>query len=117
MELEQAAMAPRRWIEFCSASQMRHSNDFSTAKMPHPRSTRIIKDEISYSNFLFIVPGGRYLVTTGLRGLFVWDLGYVSTAIVDCKLVASVRQDNPFVYTAVQVTSDGKGLVILTSYR
>jgi hypothetical protein len=60
------------------------------------------------------VPGGRYLVTAG-DGLFVWDLGYVST--VDCKLVASVGLQDYFEFLVVQTTPDGKGLVILTSYR
>ena len=73
LELERAAMAPRRWIELCSASQKQHSDDFS--EVLHPRTTRFIKGK---ADSLFIVPGGRYLVTAGL-GLFVWDLGYVST--------------------------------------
>jgi hypothetical protein len=91
--------------------EMRHSNnDFS--KMPHPRRTRIIKDAISYSSSLFIVPGGRYLVTAGRYDLFVWDLGYVST--VDCKLIASV-DNSDYEFCMVQATPDGKGL-ILTSY-
>ena len=83
LELERAAMAPRRWIELCGEQ---HSNDFSEL---HPQTTRIIEDH-ALVNSLFIVPGGRYLVTAG-NGIFVWDLGYVST--VDCKLVASVGKD------------------------
>ena len=54
------------------------------------------------------------MVTAG-TGLFVWDLGYVST--VDCKLVASVRLEDEFTYLMVQPTQDGMGLVILSSYR
>ena len=107
LELERAAMAPRRWIELCGALQKQHSNE-----MLHPRTTRIIED--ANKSFFYIVPGGRYLVTAGI-GLFVWDLGYVST--VDCKLVASVGLGDDFEFCEVQATPDGKGLVILSSYR
>jgi hypothetical protein len=110
LELERAAMAPRRWIELCGAFQKQHSNNIS--KILYPRTTRIIKDAANLH--LSIVPGGRYLVTAG-NGLFVWDLGYVST--VDCKLVASVGLGNIYESCAIQTTPDGKGLVILSSYR
>ena len=109
LELERAAIAPHRWIELCSGFQKQQSNDSS--EMLSPRTTRIIKDVI---NSLYIVPGGRYLVIVG-DGLFVWDLGYVST--VDCKLVASVGLGDDFEFCMVQATPDGKGLVILSSYR
>ena len=107
LELERAAMAPRRWIELCGEQ---HFNDFSEL---HPRTTRIIKDH-ALVNSLFIVPGGRYLVTAG-KGIFVWDLGYVST--VDCKLVASAGKEDDFAFCMVQATPDGKGLVILSTFR
>ena len=110
MELERAAMAPHRWIALCSAFQKQHSDDLSS-DMLRPRTSRIIKDMI---NALYIVPGGRYLVTAG-NGLYVWDLGYTST--VDCKRVASVGRGNDFEFCTVQATPDGKGLVILTTYR
>jgi hypothetical protein len=109
LELERAAMAPRRWIELCGAFPEQHSND----EMLHPRTTRVI-DNKNKINSLFIVPGGRYLVTAGI-GLVVWDLGYVPT--VDCKLVASAALGDEFVCCLVQVTPDGNGLVILSSYR
>ena len=110
LELERAAMAPRRWIELCGAFQKQHSYEYS--EMLHPRTTRIINCDTTHSSY-FIVPGGRYLVTTG-NGLSVWDLGYVIT--VDCKLVASVGLGDYFYFCVVQTTPDGMGLVILTSY-
>ena len=109
LELERAAMAPRRWIELCGASQKQHSDD--SREMLHPRTTRFIEDIKNTADSLFIVPGGRYLVTVGL-GLFVWDLGYVST--VDCKLVASAELETYFDGCMVQTTPDGMGLVIFT---
>ena len=107
LELERVAMAPFRWIKLCSAFQKQHSNDFSETL--RPRATRVIKDRV---RSLFIVPGGRYLVTAG-NSICVWDLGYVST--VDCKLVASVGSEDNFYFCKVQATPDGKGLVILSS--
>ena len=89
---------------------MQRFNDVS--EMPRPR-TRTIKD--STVTQLFIVPGGRYLVTSdGGFSLSVWDLGYVST--VECKLVSSVDLENDG-HMKVQATPDGKGLVILWIYR
>ena len=101
-------MAPRRWIELCAsrAYPKQRSNDF-----PPETRTRIIKESVTS---LFMVPGGRYLVTAG-KGLSVWDLGYVST--VECKLVASFGLEDGIILHMVQATPDGKGLVILTSYR
>jgi hypothetical protein len=110
LELERAAMAPRRWIEF-----NRHSNEYS--EMLHPRTTRIINDadNSSKNSSYFIVPGDRYLVTAG-DCLYVWDLGYVSLATVDCKLVASVGLGDNFQFCVVQTTPDGLGLVILSCH-
>jgi hypothetical protein len=110
LELERAAMAPRRWIKLCGAFLNQNSDEYS--EMLHPRTTRIINDAANL--IFFIVPGGRYLVTAG-NGLSVWDLGYVST--VDCKLVASVGMGDGYNVYGVQATSDCKGLVILSSYR
>ena len=109
LELELAAIAPSRWLELCNAFQKR-SND--SIAMLHPRTTRIIEDDDGTE--CFIVPGGRYMVTGG-EGLYVWDLGYVST--VDCELVASVELGNEIYFFEVQTTPDGNGLVILTSYE
>ena len=112
LDLERAAMAPRRWIELCGTFQKQRSDNPS--EMLHPRTTRIIK--INMVKSIFIVPGGRYLVTAGY-GLFVWDLSYVQVSTVDFKLVASIELEYDFGLFVVQATPDGKGLVILWSYR
>jgi hypothetical protein len=113
LELERAAMAPRRWLELCSESQKQHSNDSSETL--HSRTSRIIEQGgVNLNSYLYIVPGGRYLVIAG-DGLYLWDLGYVSTA--DCKLVASAGLGDKFGFLEVQATPDGKGLVILTTYE
>lgn len=107
LELERAAMRPRRWLELCGALQ---KGDLTSTEMIHTRTTRLIEDP-DKSEYL-MVPGGRYLVTAG-NGISVWDLGYVST--VDCKLIASVGQGTHYQSLKVQATPDGKGLVILLS--
>ena len=107
LELERAAMAPHRWTELCGSGVFQGRR---VSKKMYPR-TRIIKDAVKS---LFIVPGGRFMVTAG-NGVSVWDLGYVST--VECKLVASVGLGDHFEFCVVQATLDGKGLVILTSNR
>ena len=59
LELENAAMAPRRWIELCGALMRQHLNDPGAILSP-PQATRIIDAiEIDYATTdLFIVPGG-----------------------------------------------------------
>ena len=108
LELERAAMGPRRWIELCGALE---KEDPTFSKLGCPRGVRTIEDWDK--THFFIVPGGRNLVTSGI-GLFVWDLGYVST--LGCGLVASVGTGDYFEFLVVQATPDGKGLVILSSY-
>jgi len=124
LEIEKAAMGPRRWIELCGAFQAQHFYD------PHaklcPRSTRIINDselfatEVDYESVtvhetagFFIVPGGRYLVIYSNDSISILDLGYTSSA--DCKLIASVRPEGGCEICKIQATPDGMGLTIFSS--
>jgi hypothetical protein len=120
LEIEKAAMGPRRWIELCGAFEKQHLNDPGATL--RPRTTRIINDsfatdsEVDYEDVnSFIVPGGRYLVKSSRKDLSVLDLGYTSSA--DCKLIASVRLElslgGQYITCLVQATPDGMGLVIL----
>jgi hypothetical protein len=116
LELEQAAIAPHRWNELCGgASKKQHHGD--PCAMVYPRTTRIIRDVVMpRMPYLFIVPGGRYLVVATIERLFVWDLGYVSDAY--CTLIASggvgLNDGSPFESSyMVQATPDGMGLIIL----
>ena len=122
LDIEKAAMGPRRWIEFCVAFEKQHLND--PGAVLSPRSTRIINDsfatEVDYGDTLFfIVPGGRYLVSFSSKDISVMDLGYSSSA--DCKLIASVGLDGGYTRQniwnqfRVQTTPDGMGLVIFSS--
>jgi hypothetical protein len=114
LEIEKAAMGPRRWIELSK----QYPND--PGVILRPRTTRIINDlfapEVDYEHIVFfIVPGGRYLVNSSPKEISVLDLGYTSSA--DCKLIASLRLEFSLkaesITCLVQATPDGMGLVIL----
>ena len=119
LEIEKAAMGPRRWIELCGAYDL---NDPNSDAIRYPRSIRIINEfPTESSSLLFLVPGGRYLVSYSFGDISVWDLGYTSSA--DCTLIASVgvdRTQQPVAYDRydhfeVQATPDGMGLTIYTN--
>ena len=117
LELEQAAIAPHRWIELYDASKKQHPGE--SGVILRPRTTRMIRDvDIPPEDvpYLFLVPGGRYLVVATNNRLFVWDLGYVSDA--HCKLIATgdigLNGGSHFESSyMVQATPDGMGLIIL----
>ena len=114
LEIEKAAMGPRRWIKRCIALEKQHSNDGGAIMCP--RATRIINDsfatKVDYETInLYLVPGGRYLVSSSPDGISVLDLGYTSSA--DCKRIASVEVGENS-YFRVQATPDGMGLTIFS---
>lgn len=121
LELENRALAPRRWINFCRRLEQQVLNPRSTL---HPRVMRY--HDVQNSNGtgpLFIVPGGRYLVKYSFSespespgSISVIDLGYDSVS--DCNLVASVRLEanyDPWTQFTVLATPDGNGLSIFLS--
>ena len=120
LEIEKAAMGPRRWIKLCVAFEKQHLND-PDAKLC-PRSTRIINDafatdsEVNYDDIqIFFVPSGRYLVSDLPADISVLDLGYTSSS--DCMLVASVEVDGKYGgynHFQVQASPDGMGLTIFS---
>ena len=116
LEIEKAAMGPRRWIELCRAYEKLQLHN--PPAMLYPRTTRIIDDSFttevrSANTDLFIVPGGRYLVSSSPDNISILDLGYTSSA--DCKLIASVGPEGGSNTCLVQPTPDGMGLVIYSS--
>jgi hypothetical protein len=110
LEIERAAMGPRRWLR--GAFQNLGSVGFKEMLL-HRRRSRSIK--ALNTSIFHIVPGGRYLVVAD-NGLFIWDLGYVSAVKVDCKIIASAALGKHLEFFMVQATPDGKGLVILSCY-
>ncbi|KAF8801190.1 hypothetical protein BYT27DRAFT_7342089 [Phlegmacium glaucopus] len=120
VELERAAIAPRRWIEL-SASFSTEGVSGSEARLS-PTATRIINDPFengpeggSANTKLIIVPGGRYMVVYSRNGLGIWDLGYMSSA--DCKLIALLGPEASSHLGDVHATPDGMGLVIFLLRR
>ena len=127
LELERSAMAPRRWIELCDAFKKQHINDFGTLPLRPVRNinlnalTATPKHDHARTQ-LFLVPGGRYLVTSSPEALSVLDLGCTSLEnadSADCKLIATVRLEDRYFYRTcvVQATPDGMGLVIFLSHE
>ena len=126
LELERSATAPHRWVELCNVSKKQHPNDFSSLPLRAGRNidlnaltaTLNLKAHIHHTK-LYLVPGGRYLVASSPKVLFVLDLGCTSSAeSADCKLIASVElvKDGYFYRTCtVQATRDGAGLIIFSS--
>ena len=117
LEIERAAMGPRRWIELCGAYKKRYIND--SAAILRTRATRIIDylpfaNEVDYFYIkIFIVPGGQYVVSSAPERISVLDLGYTSSS--DCKLIASVEPEGDYNTCLVQATPNGMGLVICLS--
>jgi hypothetical protein len=111
LELEKTAMAPTKWIELCGAFEKRHLND--PGAILRPRTTRIINDtlinkfDIANTDF-FIVPGGRYLVCSSLKGISVLDLGFSTSSSAESarfKLTASIGPIGGYKTCKVQATS------------
>ena len=119
LELENAALGPRRWIELCVAFERQHLLDPGVTLTP--RATRIIDDslfqkvgiEVDHDIYdIFIVPGGRYLVISMYDGLSVLDLDHTSSS--DFKLIGSAPEGGCSI-CLVQATPDGMGLIIFAS--
>ena len=111
VELEQAALAPHRWIGLCSTFAKQHPNDSDAVLCPTTK--RIIQHPHSRTPHNFLVPGGRYLVSHSLDRICVWDLGYTSNA--DPKLLASLRRYGGIYVLGINTTSDRTGLIIAES--
>ncbi|KAF8800147.1 hypothetical protein BYT27DRAFT_7200661 [Phlegmacium glaucopus] len=124
-QLEHAATAPLRWIALSS------SKDRNNDEVLHPRGTRVIENSLTsmmkalqfhdlqtgrHFSSLYLVPGGRYLVTSGPNCLGVWDLRYVSDGDMsdDGKPTMWATEINNLLSFRVHPTPDGLGIRILT---
>ena len=109
VELEQAALGPHRWISLCSTFAKQHRNDSDAVLRPLKK--RIIRNPHSFDANIFLVPGGRYLVSYSFDRICVWDLGYTSNA--DPKLLASLERNGRGSAVGINTTSDRMGLIII----
>ncbi|KAF8800133.1 hypothetical protein BYT27DRAFT_7175825 [Phlegmacium glaucopus] len=123
-QLERAATAPLRWIAL-SSSKDRNNNE-----VLHPRGIRVIEDpfastknvqfqnarELRSFTSLYLVPGGRYLVTSS-DCLGLWDLASVSDSDMtsDGKLTMWTTEIPEFGLWCIQPTPDGLGIRILAN--
>lgn len=78
IDLEKAATAPLRWIAISKFTQCRTRR---IIRRP-ARFSELEKPNYSDEIYPYLVPGGRYLVTSSFDFLAVWDLGYTSDAVV-----------------------------------
>ena len=113
VELEQAALAPHRWISLCSTFAKQHPHDCDAALRPSTK--RIIRNPCWSKPDIFLVPGGRYLASYSLERICVWDLGYTSNA--DPQLLASLGPNAEPHSFRINTTSDCMGLVIIVQFR
>lgn len=107
IDLEQAVSAPTRWLNqvmSSNADTIRSSRDMIT----------ITPLENPHFFGVFLVPGGRFLVTFSEIDVCVWDLGYSSSAILKGAPLASAPcvPNHEF---AVVPTTDELGLWICVS--
>ena len=123
LELERSAVAPHRWVELCNAFRKKHPDEIGSLPVRAARNINLKaltanpKDNDNLSPNLFLVPGGRYILTSSLEAISVWDLGCNSLENAEsagCKLIASAEQKDgcrsrTFI---VQATPDGLGLEI-----
>ncbi|KAF8156985.1 hypothetical protein B0H34DRAFT_480094 [Crassisporium funariophilum] len=85
IELEYASMAPKRWAGLFSASQER--------TLPAARSRRWTtfadgSREGLIVHKIYLIPGGRFLVTLIKDELAIWDLGHAFKSLLPSPLVA-----------------------------
>jgi len=107
IDLEQAVSAPTRWL-----NQVMSSNADTIRSSRRMRTITPLENPHFYA--VFLVPGGRFLVTFSETDVCVWDLGYSSSATSKNALLASA----PYVPNhdfAVVPTPDELGLRIFVS--
>lgn len=105
-ELERAAIAPSLWI--ASSSDDRDDDDelINVESFDHP--------EPAILNGMYLVPGGRYLITSAPGYLCMWNLGYVGKSELWGVMRNWDTTINVFDDLVVQPTPDGLGIRILT---
>ncbi|KAF8156055.1 hypothetical protein B0H34DRAFT_715972 [Crassisporium funariophilum] len=114
-QLEHAATAPRRFI----TSTIRHSEKYGTSEIRPSYHIQYIAPSVSPElvapRALYLVPGGRYLISVGRHWMAVWDLSCTSdldAGSTDIGRQLAVRVVNYDRLFLVHSTPDGLGLRI-----
>lgn len=109
-------------LEYAATGPERFLRTAINGNLLEPRSHLIIeRDNVGFRG-IFLVPGGRYLVTVDFTRVAVWDLGIPgcpSTAPQSTKPVSSLPALREFhlAILLVHPTEDGRGLTIFINYE
>ena len=116
--LERLVLGPTLWEKFMAKNADQEEVEgcpTSITPTPHLRTRVVASPRQRALRFLYLVPGGRYLVTLDSTGfLSVWDIGVLAfdTGVEINEPLASIWPDcDSF---SVHPTSDGQGIRILT---
>jgi hypothetical protein len=113
LELEHAATSPCKFTAI--VRRVAKPLDAST-KVMH-RVNRILRGDPTLlpdpdTSTIYLVPGGRYLLTSKAFVMTLWDLGYNSNVPIDHSPVASMRFTHVVEEFEVQATADDMGIRI-----
>lgn len=99
-ELEHAASAPNRFVKSIEGLPQAAK---PRQLLPHQKRVGDFgklgdsveaPNDVSYPGEIFLVPGGRFLVTASSH-LCLWDLGYNSNVMVKALPVAAIELEGP----------------------
>jgi hypothetical protein len=114
-ELEHAASNPERWSRYIRKHE--EENDFTPPSLM--RTLQFPDDLWKQRTFpriieqLYLVPGGRFLVTLLQGHIHIWDLGIVGIAEPKSEPIAEISSKGQWFSTHPSL--DGEGLRIITS--
>ncbi|KAF6764476.1 hypothetical protein DFP72DRAFT_1130352 [Ephemerocybe angulata] len=114
LELEHASTGPTRFLNGVKKHEPETWVRPYLTRMPQLRESRSSHDS-SYSNAVHLVPGGRFLFTSGRNDICLFDLGYSMNVPVKPFPIATLKDFGEL--EAVAPTTNGKELLIATIKR
>jgi hypothetical protein len=108
-QLEHAATSPARF-----ASHLRCNLSIGTVQPIYTRILSIRTKDTALDSY-FLVPGGRYLVTSLRSGrIQLWDLGFSSNMAIPPNPIAFIDTEHFINIRCLGPTGDGLGIRIVT---
>ena len=110
-------------LEYAATGPDRFLRAATNCNLPDPRSHHIIRRKHHEFFEIYIVPGGRYLVTADSTTIAVWDLGIPGLSSKFSQITTqpiSVLPRHPEFWVAILLvhpTDDGQGLTIFIDYE
>ncbi|KAF6764471.1 hypothetical protein DFP72DRAFT_423404 [Ephemerocybe angulata] len=114
LELEHASTGPSRFLRAAKMQTEEECLRPYLTRIPQLRQARSSHDSSSY-NALHLVPGGRFLFTSGRNTVCLFDLGYNMNVPVKPFPLATLKDFGEL--RAVAPTTNGKELLIATTNR